>query len=106
MSGDDHRLTVRLGELAQAHADRAAARAGVPAVRLDRLAAEPLRLDEDFCREVADRYDAAPMVTAGTARGYARLAAENLRQFRLIGRRASGCCRGPGRGSRTGTRGT
>ena len=40
MSGDDHRLTVRLGELAQAHADRAAARAGVPAVRLDRLAAE------------------------------------------------------------------
>ncbi|MFF0717131.1 hypothetical protein [Micromonospora sp. NPDC003816] len=84
-SGDDHRLTVRIGELAQAHADRAAARAGVPAVRLDRLAAEPLRLDEDFCREVADRYDAAPMVTAGTDRGYTRLAAENLRQFRLIG---------------------
>ncbi|MFJ5542110.1 hypothetical protein [Micromonospora chalcea] len=85
MSVDDHRLTVRLGELAQAHAERAAARAGVPAVRLDRLAAEPLHLDEDFCREVADRYDAAPMVTAGAARGYARLAAENLRQFRLIG---------------------
>ncbi|WP_433528513.1 hypothetical protein ACQPYA_19395 [Micromonospora sp. CA-263727] len=87
MTSDDQGLTVRLGTLAQSHADRAAARAGAPAVRLDRLAADPLRIDEDFCRAVADRYDTAPTVRdpAGMARGYARLAEENLRQFRLIG---------------------
>lgn len=87
MTGDNQGRTARLGALAQSHADRVATCEGLPAVRLDRLAAERLRIDEDFCREVADCYDAAPMVTdpAGTARGYARLAEENLRQFRLIG---------------------
>lgn len=53
---------------------------------VSRIGARVPRLDPDFCREVADHFDAQPSGTpdAGLARRYALLQVEGLRQFEAM----------------------
>ncbi|PZG24426.1 crotonobetainyl-CoA--carnitine CoA-transferase [Micromonospora craterilacus] len=76
----------RLLGLAQAYVDEAAARGELPHRDLSRLPGTRVRVDPEFCREVAGHFDRAPRraLDADLAARYARFTEETLRHFALL----------------------
>jgi hypothetical protein len=76
---------VDLAAVAQDYVDRWRPEGAVDGP-LDDVVARPVRMDEGFCREVADHFDRQPRTvwSADLARRYALLRAESRRQFDAI----------------------
>jgi hypothetical protein len=77
---------VDLAAVAQDYVDRWRPEGAVAAGPLAGLVEGPMRVDEEFCREVADHFDRQPRFawSADLSRRYALLRAENRRQFEAI----------------------